>query len=358
MQDSTENVEEIIKKEWQNELENPIITQDDYFEKNPTIRNFLEKYYKNSGREKYEQFINEGLKNAVAEFRLSYKYLQGKINPRDLIHTFPYHYLRENVSEEEAKTYADKEAGKWKFVFDRINNKYTEKSADLNTEKSIPVETNTENIKKIKEVEKIETKSELARSPDASLETLREKNELPKIEIPKKIEEVVEASHIKPIDTEIALAHLELEVEKENIVEEKIDKKLTNNEIELEPLELEAGKKKIIGIQKDTKLEKKETVIDKKLTDTEIELAPLELEVGKENYLDTNKKIELEQEIAEQEDEKSKIKKFYPKVTLPIIDDIIKNPIEKKDKIVETIQKLNKNPEKVELEKIDTIETI
>ena len=100
MQNSTENGEEIIKKEWQNELENPEITEQDYFKKNPSIQSFLEKYYKGKELEK-KQFIESNIKTSIEEFRLSYKYLQNKIGARDLIHTFPYHYLRENTTEED-----------------------------------------------------------------------------------------------------------------------------------------------------------------------------------------------------------------------------------------------------------------
>ena len=57
MQNGIENDEEIIKKEWQNALENPEITEEDYFKKNPSIPAFLEKYYKGKEIEK-RQFTN------------------------------------------------------------------------------------------------------------------------------------------------------------------------------------------------------------------------------------------------------------------------------------------------------------
>jgi len=122
-----------IEKRRMEELENPDVTEEDYLQFNPGFPKFLENWKDEPERQKeiHKRYIAEGSQEA----KLSFKYLQGKIGPRELIHTEPYGYVRENINEEDAKRYADKEADKLKFLFDKINAKYDAELVILEKEK-------------------------------------------------------------------------------------------------------------------------------------------------------------------------------------------------------------------------------
>jgi hypothetical protein len=132
LDDDFEKRKREIKAEWEKELENPTVDMETYIKANGVSESGIP----------FAQRDKDNETRGVKQARGAFKYLAGKISPKEFINsgtgtygdgTYGYSYTT-NITPDETKRYADTEAAEYKALFDKINTKYQQQLDDLEDE--------------------------------------------------------------------------------------------------------------------------------------------------------------------------------------------------------------------------------